>query len=805
MRARLSRAHEPRFGMARRLDVGGPSPDIGNPFEGGLWAASPVRCTPPFSEDNCRWGGTNPSAFPGAFAVTQSLDLSLGPFASFAEGLPIGVFRSTCEGKILYANPALCRLLGYPSREALLEADARALYADPQDRARFIASMERDGVAQGLQTRLRRADGTLVWVRESGRLVHGPDGAPLYYEGILEDISAERAALETLEEAQSRFLQFANAVDDVIYRYDVQQNRYEFINPAFTRLTGYPVRMLEADPARMTRKIIHPGDAKRVYRSIYDRFRKGPGGPLLLEYRLVTKDGEVRWVSDRIELEFDPDGRPHYMNGIARDVTPQKRAEEALAASEAMYRLLAENTTDFVFQATPDGTLTYASASMARRLGLATRPPGGWSLRDLVAPSSHVTFDRVMAEAQEGIEGEGIELELVDGAGRFVPVEASIIPLIREGKVEAIQGSARDITERRKAQRERDALIAQLKERIRERDALMAVTTALGATWGPLETLLEAAVAPIPSGMRLPHLAAARVTLDRVTVTTPGFTETPWRIGASITIGPNTRGSVEVAYREPPPGPQPFLTEEQILLEQTAERIASWVERLEAVEALRESEERFRDLVEKARIGILIDDPEGRFVYFNDTFAAMFGYSRGELATMRNLDLVHPEDRDLVARQHEARVSGRVPSAHYEFRGLRKDGTTVYLEVAAVELREGDRVVGTRSYVWDVTERTLALQERERLIRELQDALAKVKTLSGLLPICANCKRVRNDEGYWQRVETFIRERSDIEFTHGICPECLRKLYPAYAEDVETTGQTTRGPGPLSASTTPSA
>ncbi len=122
-----------------------------------------------------------------------------------------------------------------------------------------------------------------------------------------------------------------------------------------------------------------------------------------------------------------------------------------------------------------------------------------------------------------------------------------------------------------------------------------------------------------------------------------------------------------------------------------------------------------------------------------------------------------------------------------------------------MELREGDRVVGTRSYVWDVTERTLALQERERLIRELQDALAKVKTLSGLLPICANCKRVRNDEGYWQRVETFIRERSDIEFTHGICPECLRKLYPAYAEDVETTGQTTRGPGPLSASTTPSA
>ncbi|MEI6562373.1 MAG: response regulator [Verrucomicrobiota bacterium] len=68
--------------------------------------------------------------------------------------------------------------------------------------------------------------------------------------------------------------------------------------------------------------------------------------------------------------------------------------------------------------------------------------------------------------------------------------------------------------------------------------------------------------------------------------------------------------------------------------------------------------------------------------------------------------------------------------------------------------------------------------ERERLIAELQKALAEVKTLSGLLPICSGCKKIRDDHGYWNRIETFIAEHSDAEFSHGICPECAQKYFP---------------------------
>jgi len=71
-----------------------------------------------------------------------------------------------------------------------------------------------------------------------------------------------------------------------------------------------------------------------------------------------------------------------------------------------------------------------------------------------------------------------------------------------------------------------------------------------------------------------------------------------------------------------------------------------------------------------------------------------------------------------------------------------------------------------------------AEQERERLIRELQDALANIKTLSGLLPICFSCKQIRDDKGYWNQIDTYVLEHTDAEVTHSICPTCAQKLYP---------------------------
>ena len=77
------------------------------------------------------------------------------------------------------------------------------------------------------------------------------------------------------------------------------------------------------------------------------------------------------------------------------------------------------------------------------------------------------------------------------------------------------------------------------------------------------------------------------------------------------------------------------------------------------------------------------------------------------------------------------------------------------------------------------------LAEREALIGELQEALAKVKQLSGFLPICASCKKIRDDKGYWQQIEAYVRDHSEAEFSHGICPDCAQRIYPEYYKKEE--------------------
>ena len=95
-------------------------------------------------------------------------------------------------------------------------------------------------------------------------------------------------------------------------------------------------------------------------------------------------------------------------------------------------------------------------------------------------------------------------------------------------------------------------------------------------------------------------------------------------------------------------------------------------------------------------------------------------------------------------------------------------------------------IFGVRNLQGHVQARRQAEVERERLIAELQDALANVKTLSGLIPICASCKKVRDDQGYWTQIETYLKQHSSAEFSHGLCLECMRKLYPDLSEEVET-------------------
>jgi len=101
--------------------------------------------------------------------------------------------------------------------------------------------------------------------------------------------------------------------------------------------------------------------------------------------------------------------------------------------------------------------------------------------------------------------------------------------------------------------------------------------------------------------------------------------------------------------------------------------------------------------------------------------------------------------------------------------------------------RDVDRHVQQRAAALSAAnaELSASLGERDRLVDGLTEALTRVRTLSGLLPICATCKKVRDDHGYWSQIEAYVRTRTEAEFTHGICPECARRLYPEQAAKLQ--------------------
>lgn len=118
------------------------------------------------------------------------------------------------------------------------------------------------------------------------------------------------------------------------------------------------------------------------------------------------------------------------------------------------------------------------------------------------------------------------------------------------------------------------------------------------------------------------------------------------------------------------------------------------------------------------------------------------------------------------------------PAPPYRVEVRHKEGGTRWLEVSKQAYRTDGKIAGVIGVARDVTARTQMEGEREKLIADLREALDNIRTLKEMLPICSSCKKIRDDQGYWNQIESYIRAHTGTEFTHSICPECAHRLYP---------------------------
>jgi PAS domain S-box-containing protein len=185
-------------------------------------------------------------------------------------------------------------------------------------------------------------------------------------------------------------------------------------------------------------------------------------------------------------------------------------------------------------------------------------------------------------------------------------------------------------------------------------------------------------------------------------------------------------------------------------------------------------------IVETCDDAIISHTLGGTVLSWNSGAERVFGFTAPEIIG-ESIDNIIPRDRqteviDLRDLIEHGRRMDRVETVR-----VRKDGRKIDVSMTISPIKNAEGIIQGASIVArDITERKEQEKERLHLIQDLTEALKRVKTLSGLLPICAACKKIRNDEGYWEQVETYIKSRSNAEFTHGICPECVKELYPEY-------------------------
>ena len=203
-------------------------------------------------------------------------------------------------------------------------------------------------------------------------------------------------------------------------------------------------------------------------------------------------------------------------------------------------------------------------------------------------------------------------------------------------------------------------------------------------------------------------------------------------------------------------------------------------ERSRAQADLRKSEQRFQDFMDNSPTAAFIKDDYGRFLYVNRQLAEAFSRPASEWLGRTVQELFSNEvARDL--EENDLSVFNQGSGHVFEEAAPDASGATRYWLSHKFLLHDGAGSPQLGGIAFDITERKRAEHERERLVADLQEALAQVKTLKGFLPICASCKNIRDDEGYWQQIESYLCDHADVEFTHGICPACLEKLYPEFA------------------------
>jgi len=637
-----------------------------------------------------------------------------------AENIKDVIWTVDMNLRLSYTSPSITQLTGYRHEEYITKTLEEIL--TPAS-AKFIANLFAEELAlensghgdlfraRTFEVELICKDGSTVPVEMKATALRDADGRPIRVLGVSRDITERRKAEEALKESETRFRTVFEGTSLGIALVDFDGKALS-INPAFERMIGY--NMEEFKEIEGSLKYLHPDDAI-MDAKLYIEMLKGKREHYTVDKRYIRKDGEVIWGRQNLSAVRGAEGKPKYFVAMVEDITERKKTENALRESEEKLRRYLESSPDAIYIHDLKGTFLRGNNAGEELLGYSADEIEGKSFLELpILPPEYLPKAIQLLQLSAAGKPTGPdEFELIRKDGSHVFVEISAYPMTQGDKIEVI-GIARDITERKKMEQE----LRRLSDAVNMSKDSFAISDMEGRIIEANEAALKMhgvenkadligrgaleLIAPEDHEMLTDKMAKALETgsLPYIEYHCLKNDGSKCVVEASISVMKDKSGE-----------PTGYMAVARDITER---------KRME--DALRQSEQSYRVLLESTHDSIIVVDAETFKVTFGNRRASlMFGFDPvlQDAVGVNLLDFIHPEDREIAIEGFVKDLYQAERRRRYDVRAKTRDGREIWVSALGTRIEFQGRIAVLLS-LRDITKDKQMEEEKRKLEEQIQ-------------------------------------------------------------------------------------
>lgn len=689
------------------------------------------------------------------------------------------------EGRI-YLSPEWQRIHGVDAESLAMDDLIPVAHPDdiPAINKAFEASLK-EGKPYDIRHRIIRPnDGTVRLIKSYGEMRFSEKGEPERMLGTARDITEQQQREQAIRSEKDKAQMYLDTAEVLFVALNADGN-VTMVNRKGCDILGHPCEDIIGCNWFDT---CLPGRIRPAIKDVFEKLMKGQFQPdKHFEHEVICKDGEERIISWSNAILRDETGAITGTLSSGSDITEERKARQKLSEREEELSKITDNMPALISYVDAEGYFRFVNREFERWFDMTRDKIVGMHYKELVGKDS---YERIRKYIDSALDGETVEYEM------FMPYPYGISRWVRKmyvpkttekGEGDGFFALVTDISELKKTQSEREKLLKNLRERVKELKCIFSVVSAIRKQ-DSLKDIFREVVRLIPAGWQYPEITRARVTFDGREYVSRPFDKSPWKLESSIIVNEIKRGDVEVYYtiEKPAEDTGPFIKEEKSLLDNIARNISEAVESREAEETLRWNEQFLSDIT--ANVPGMIFQYE-----INKEGEEVFNYVSEGVN-----DLLGVEASDIMKNSRvlwDTYLDEYIPDIVQKIRESKEKGTPWYMEYQ-VKTTDRGKVKWVEGYgvpkslpggstIWygwlrDVSERKFAEEENKRLIRELN---TKRKELEHVLYATSHDLRspLVNVQGFNQELQISLTELQQVmnipdvpEKVRNMCNEIVR-------------------------------